>query len=200
MSLADKLQAKKQDLKQVSTVITNVDGKKFLKHNLTQGDEGLVSVGQAHGFCVDTSPDDKIHHVVDNLYISSQDGAHNLHGLRDHKITHILNVATGVVNAFPEDFEYKTVEILDLPEENITVHFPELFNFINKGLADGGTLVHCNAGISRSSTVVIAFLMRNKKLCLQKAFRLVKQARPSAKPNDGFWRQLVEYDLVVGGE
>ena len=29
-SLADKLQAKKQNLKQVSTVITNVDGKKVI--------------------------------------------------------------------------------------------------------------------------------------------------------------------------
>jgi atypical dual specificity phosphatase len=80
---------------------------------LTQGDKGLVSIGQAHGFCVDTSPDDKIHHVVDNLYISSQDGAHNLHGLRDHKITHILNVATGVVNAFPEASSNFTIFIFE---------------------------------------------------------------------------------------
>ena len=101
-SLADELQAKKQNLKQVSTVITNVDGKKFLKENLTQCDEELVSIGQTHGFCVDTNLDDKIHHIVDNLYISSQDGAHNFQELIDHKITHILNVATGVVNAFPE--------------------------------------------------------------------------------------------------
>ena len=59
-----------------------------------------MSIGQTYGFCVDTNPDDKIHHIVDTLYISSQDGAHNFQELKDHNITHILNVATGVVNAF----------------------------------------------------------------------------------------------------
>lgn len=52
-----------------------------------------------------------------------------------------------------------------------------------------------NAGVSRSSTVVIAFLMHAKKLLLEEAYHLVKQARPSAKPNDGFWKQLVDYDI-----
>ena len=42
--------------------------------------------------------------------------------------------------------------------------------------------------------------MCNKKLSLQKAFSLVKQARPSATPNDGFWKQLMDYDLVMGGK
>jgi hypothetical protein len=41
-----------------------------------------------------------------------------------------------------QDFEYKNVEVLDLPEENITGHFPELFDFIQKGLTHGGTLIH----------------------------------------------------------
>jgi atypical dual specificity phosphatase len=80
---------------------------------LTQDDEDVVSIGQTHGFCVDTSPDDKIHHVIDNLYISSQDGAHHLQELREHKITHILNVATGVLNAFPEaSLNHRTVFLL----------------------------------------------------------------------------------------
>ncbi|XP_028391868.1 dual specificity protein phosphatase 19-like [Dendronephthya gigantea] len=197
-NLADRIQAQKQNLKQVSTVITTLDGQKFLNHNL-DNDEDLVSIGQSCGFCIDTSPDEKIHCVVENLYISSQDGAHNIQELKDHNITHILNVAIGIVNAFQEDFLYKTVEISDLPEKNITAYFPELFAFIKEGMANGGTLVHCNAGVSRSSTVVTAFLMQTKKLCLQKAFHLVKQGRPSAKPNEGFWKQLMEYDLVVGG-
>lgn len=62
----------------------------------------MVSIGQSCGFCLDTSPDEKIHHVVDNLYIASQDGAQNIQELKDHNITHILNVAMGVVNAFQE--------------------------------------------------------------------------------------------------
>lgn len=69
---------------------------------MAQVDEDLISIGRGYGFCVDTSPDDKIHHVADKLFISAQDGAHNFQELKNHNITHILNVATGVVNAFPK--------------------------------------------------------------------------------------------------
>lgn len=41
-----------------------------------------------------------------------------------------------------QDFLYKMVNILDVPEENITIHFPELFSFIEQGLKVGATLVH----------------------------------------------------------
>lgn len=166
----------------------------FVEHRSESGEEKLVEIGKSHGFCVDHSPDKGIHCVVENLYIASQDGAHNYKELTGKKITRILNVATGVTNAFPKKFLYKTVEILDLPEENITVYFPQLFAFIEQGLKDGVTLVHCNAGISRSATVVTAFLMHTKKLSLEQAFLLVKSARSATRPNAGFWKQLQEYE------
>ena len=94
-----------------------------MKQDLTQDDEGLESIGQTHGFCVDTSPDDKIHHIVDGLYISSQDGAHNFQELKDHKITDILNVATGVMNAFPEVSSVITLKLVS------TSVFYSIFHF-----------------------------------------------------------------------
>ena len=60
--------------------------------------------------------------------------------------------------------------------------------------------IFSNAGVSRSSTVVIAYIMHTKKLSLDKVFHLIKQARPSVKPNDGFWRQLKEYDTIYHAE
>ena len=72
-----------------------------LTSNLTCGDKVCVVIGKVDGYCIDTSIDDKIYHVADNLYISSQGGACNLEHLRLQKITHIVNVATGIVNQFP---------------------------------------------------------------------------------------------------
>lgn len=40
--------------------------------------------------------------VMEGLFIGSQDAAHNLEGLKKAGVTHILNVATGIGNAFPE--------------------------------------------------------------------------------------------------
>lgn len=48
------------------------------------------------------------------------------------KVTHILNVAYGVENAFPNEFTYKSISILDLPETSILSYFPECFEFIEQ--------------------------------------------------------------------
>lgn len=79
-------------------------------------DIGLTSLG----FCEDTNPDTKIYKVLDKLYISSQDGACNKNELTTLQITHILNVATGVANAFPEVqlwifFTFLCVFLLQIP-------------------------------------------------------------------------------------
>lgn len=47
-------------------------------------------------------------------------------------MTHILNVAYGVENAFLSDFLYKSISILDLPDANILSYFPECFEFIEQ--------------------------------------------------------------------
>jgi hypothetical protein len=56
------------------------------------------------------------------------------------------------------------------------------------------TLVHCDAGISRSSTVVISFVMKEKQLRLQKAYEYVRKKRGIIQPNFGFIRQLISYE------
>jgi atypical dual specificity phosphatase len=59
---------------------------------------------------------------------------------------------------------------------------------------NGNVLIHCNAGVSRSSTLAIAYIMKYENKRFQDAFNQVKSVRPSIRPNDGFERQLREYD------
>lgn len=54
------------------------------------------------GFCEDYKPDDKVYKIQEGFFISSQDGAQNLEELKRQKITHILNVGSGIKNAFPQ--------------------------------------------------------------------------------------------------
>ncbi|KFO83906.1 Dual specificity protein phosphatase 19, partial [Buceros rhinoceros silvestris] len=124
----------------------------------------------------------------------SQDVAHDLETMKKYKVTHVLNVACGVQNAFPSDFIYKTVSILDVPETDIISYFPECFEFIEKAkIQDGVVLVHCNAGVSRAAAVVTGFLMYAERLSFASAFSMVKKARPAACPNPGFMDQLHKY-------
>ncbi len=58
----------------------------------------------------------------------------------------------------------------------------------------GVVLVHCNAGVSRSASVVIGFLMSQEKMSFDEAFSAVKTARPHIQPNPGFMSQLKKYN------
>ena len=53
------------------------------------------------GFCPDLQPDREVGVVTEGLLVSSVDVAHDLTLLKKLKVTHILNVAVGVPNAFP---------------------------------------------------------------------------------------------------
>ena len=57
--------------------------------------------------------------------------------------------------------------------------------------------VHCAAGVSRSASTVLAYMMASRNISLNDAYDLVSAKRPCIKPNDGFVAQLklFEQDL-----
>ncbi|XP_061389998.1 DC-STAMP domain-containing protein 2-like [Musca vetustissima] len=79
-----------------------------------------------------------------------------------------------------------------LPESSLTNGvLDKAFNFIDKALNNGGcVLIHCNAGVSRSASVVIAYLMKYKNMDFEIAHGYVKTRRECIQPNAGFLKQL----------
>lgn len=148
------------------------------------------------GFVVDLKPDLEVAMVTESLAVGSQDVAADFHLLKAHGISHVVNVASQVPNHFPKSFNYLSVEVLDLPDCKIVDHFDRIFDFIDKAIENGGKVfVHCNAGISRSTTVIIGYLIRTHKITLEDALKKVKAVRSGTKPNQGFMAQLVDYQL-----
>eukprot|EP00455_Lapot_gusevi_P038253 TRINITY_DN4285_c0_g1_i2.p2 TRINITY_DN4285_c0_g1~~TRINITY_DN4285_c0_g1_i2.p2 ORF type:complete len:195 (-),score=0.28 TRINITY_DN4285_c0_g1_i2:270-854(-) len=73
--------------------------------------------------------------------------------------------------------------------------------FIENGLASGySVLVHCQQGVSRSATIVIAYLMKTKNWSLIEAYSHLRRIRSQVKPNEGFLRQLARWEKVLKGE
>ncbi|CAG2182766.1 unnamed protein product, partial [Oppiella nova] len=98
-----------------------------------------------------------------------------------------------------DDYNYKKIEILDVPETDIRNYFEECFEFIDEGRRYGNCLVHCNAGVSRSTAICTAYLMSKEKMTFTDALNAIREARPFSKPNDGFVRQLQEYNDELRG-
>lgn len=134
--------------------------------------------------------------IIEGIYIGSIGAANNKPALLENKITHIVNLAATVKCVFPEDFEYLKIDgLLDSADADITKHFDKTNNFISEAINNkGNVLVHCHAGISRSSTVIIAWLIKEKNMSLEEALKLCKSKRNKIQPNSGFIIQLKKYE------
>ena len=74
--------------------------------------------------------------------------------------------------------------------EDIGAVFPAFFAFVDRAGPDAGVLVHCEAGVSRSATLVVALLMHTERLRFHDAYDRVRALRPQVLPNLGFATQL----------
>lgn len=58
-------------------------------------------------------------------------------------------------------------------------------------------MVHCKKGISRSSSTVIAYIMKEYGWSLNLALSHVKKQRNCITPNEGFMQQLQIFDGIL---
>ncbi|XP_044276045.1 dual specificity protein phosphatase 13-like [Varanus komodoensis] len=142
--------------------------------------------------------------VWPNLFLGDHVTAHSRFDLWKMGISHVLNAAHGTIYCQePHDFygttvEYHGVPAHDLPDFDISRYFYSAAEFIHKGLATPGgkILVHCAFGISRSSSLVLAYLMIYHHLSLVEAIQTVKAHR-WIFPNRGFLKQLRNLDIQL---
>lgn len=136
------------------------------------------------------------------LFLSGIAVAHSLETLSQHGIGNVLNCAGDFCqNKFPDRLRYKTLFIKDSKLENIECVFYDCYQFIEQALGRGEkVLVHCVQGVSRSVTVVIAYLMLKLKIGYSEAFESVRLVRGIASPNIGFIVQLMAFQRRVQGD
>lgn len=139
--------------------------------------------------------------ITEYIYLGSEWNSSNKSEMKLLGITHILNVAIESPNYFPQEMEYYNIRIKDLEDSTISRHFAKAHAFIDSAVEmKKGVLVHCGLGISRSTTIVVSWLMKANKWTLQKSYKHVKDLRPVVKPNRGFIKQLMEYDVKLYGK
>lgn len=111
--------------------------------------------------------------------------------LAKNEITHVLGITKGNVDYW-DKLQVRKYTLNDTPGTDLSKIFEESIGFIKSALDVKGNkvLVHCRAGISRSVTIICAYLIATKRITAKRALKLVRKKRPRANPNYGFWKQL----------
>nr|XP_025972485.1 dual specificity protein phosphatase 13-like [Dromaius novaehollandiae] len=152
--------------------------------------------------------DNHVDQVWPNIYLGDAWAARNKTTLQSLNITHILNAADGPysINTGAKYYndlqiEYYGIEAFDDPSFDLSIFFYDAANFIGKALntSGGKVFVHCAMGVSRSASLVLAFLMIHENMTLVDALKTVSSHRDIC-PNSGFLSQLRDLDIKLNEE
>ena len=92
---------------------------------------------------------------------------------------------------------YRRVAVFDNIGSNLGPHLIPCISFIEQSRHHGSILVHCRQGVSRSSTICVAYLMKMRGMRFPEALAYVKAQRSAARPNAAFVSQLEDYDAQL---
>jgi hypothetical protein len=168
------------------------------------------------------TPDPDINQVTPSLFISGIQGSQNFKQLRALGITHVVKVfaddgTASIPYTKDPNLRYLVIPSLDTPSDAVLpARAHEAVQFINEAIASGGkVLVHCYAGVSRSATVVLLWMMltptntrmweptgtsggsTTRGMTLDYAYKVLQRTRPIIRPNAGFMEFLRKIDAEV---
>ncbi|KAK2846020.1 hypothetical protein Q7C36_010874 [Tachysurus vachellii] len=169
---------------------------------LQEGHDGgaAVALSGALPHTLPSSPDienAELTTILPFLYLGNEHDAQDLDQMQRLNIGYILNVTTHLPLYLYDlgMFKYKRLPATDSNKQNLRQYFEEAFEFIEEAHQAGkGLLIHCQAGVSRSATIVIAYLMKHTWMTMTDAYKFVKMRRPIISPNLTFMGQLLEFE------
>ncbi|KAJ7243921.1 protein-tyrosine phosphatase-like protein [Mycena haematopus] len=138
--------------------------------------------------------------ITPRVFVADWFVAQNWDALNALGITHVVSVCEIPPVILNRKIAHMHVCIVDLPVADIGEHFPKTTEFMREALAKEGTkvLVHCLGGLSRSISVVCAYLIAVKGLTAAEAIAYTKDRRRIAHPNAGFRVQLRAWAIRYG--
>ena len=137
-----------------------------------------------------------IHKIVDNLFLGDFRAADNPQLLQSHGITHVVNCAFNLPSKYPQMFTYLNLNLRDEPDQSIFPQIDNAYKFI-KDNPHTNIFVHCVHGMSRSGSVIVYYLMKEKAMRMQESIEFIGKIREVINPNEWFRRQLMEKEREI---
>ena len=142
-------------------------------------------------------------HIKDNIYLGDWNSSCNKIFLTKKNIKCIICLAMckkpqNIIDLYKKlNIKYYHIFIDDNIQENILQYFNKCIKIIkNNKNNNNNILIHCQAGVSRSASIVIAYIMKEKKLNFNDAFKIVSEKRYIINPNEGFKFQLLKWNNI----
>jgi Leucine-rich repeat (LRR) protein len=133
--------------------------------------------------------------ITDNLYLSGLSGVlcKNIYEQLDIKSVFTIGKK---LNPIITNNMYHNVSEID--DEITSILSLDVIDIIHEQIQKGNKcIVHCQKGISRSASIVIAYMMKYNNMRLNDAYNFIKNKRDCIEPNYGFWEQLIKFDNLL---
>ena len=136
--------------------------------------------------------DDPMNYIIDNIYLGGRDAARDIEYLKQYNITTVINCAEEIESIY-EDIKFLEIKLYD--DEDRQKLFPKFdvaYKFIKKN-PDNNILIHCAMGVSRSASLVVFYIMKEKGWDYDYTISYIRERRPSVEPNPYFVAKIKEY-------
>ena len=132
--------------------------------------------------------------ILPFIYLGSYRNACDKKEINNLNISYVLNCAIECYDHYPKNIKYCHLKINDLPYFNILPFLNKATDFIEEARKNNkNILVHCQLGISRSTTCVIAYMIKYMNYDCFDALEFIKKKRKQVMPNNGFIEQLITF-------
>lgn len=129
-----------------------------------------------------------------HLFLGGKEAASDMSFIHANNIKAVLSVASiDSIKYENQEISHLVIDAYDTTTYNIRKDFQPSQDFIDFHLQHGNVLVHCEQGISRSPTIVIAYIMQKEKRLFSDVLHKVKKTRKQVNPNGGFYFHLDKY-------
>eukprot|EP01132_Coremiostelium_polycephalum_P002384 gene2384-2946_t len=151
--------------------------------------------------------------ITDQIFLSDLFSSNDTILLRQLGITHVVNAAM-LPSSSEHQILFKILSIqfqdgMDKLDEMMSVLINPAVEFLHQAITGdyigdnqdykkNRVLVHCNGGISRSSSIVIAYLMIHQNMSLKEAYNNVLERKSNIGPNQGFFQKLIDLEVSLG--
>lgn len=136
-----------------------------------------------------------MHQITDYIYIGNRTALYDQKLLKAEGISKILQLLDLELTPDPE-YDFLFIQMKDSELQDLSPVLPIALRFIHQAtLSHKKILVHCNAGVSRSGSIVVAYIMACLRVPFRQALAIVQEKRACVDPNPGFAEYLDKLNL-----